>query len=55
MKQVEIEEVPTVADALATAPGQRSMVLRRLAGPLLSIAMLCLALWALHLLAREVN
>lgn len=30
-------------------------LLRRLAGPLLSVAMLCLALWALHLLAREVN
>src|SRR6185437_1510616 len=42
-------------DALAAAPSQRAMVLRRLAGPLLSVAMLCLALWALHLLAREVN
>ncbi len=55
MKQVEIEQVPAVADALAAAPSQRAMVLRRLAGPLLSVAMLCLALWALHLLAREVN
>nr|WP_184419128.1 bifunctional lysylphosphatidylglycerol flippase/synthetase MprF [Rhodanobacter sp. MP7CTX1] len=31
------------------------VVLRRLAGPLLSVGMLCLALWALHLLAKEVN
>jgi phosphatidylglycerol lysyltransferase len=29
--------------------------LRRLGGPLLSITMLCLALWALHLLAHEAN
>ncbi|WP_430387941.1 bifunctional lysylphosphatidylglycerol flippase/synthetase MprF [Dyella sp. 20L07] len=29
--------------------------LRRLAGPLLSVAMLCLALWALHRLASEVS
>ncbi len=29
--------------------------LRRLAGPLLSVAMLCLALWALHRLANEVS
>ena len=43
------------AETLATAPSQRAMVLRRMAGPLLSVAMLCLALWALHLLAREVN
>ncbi len=35
--------------------GQRIALLRRLAGPVLSVAMLCLALWALHLLAREVN
>ena len=55
MKQVEIEQVPAGADALAVAPSQRAMVLRRLAGPLLSVGMLCLALWALHLLAREVN
>jgi len=55
VKQVEIEQVPVGADALAAAPSQRAMVLRRLAGPLLSVAMLCLALWALHLLAREVN
>ncbi|MDE3072440.1 MAG: bifunctional lysylphosphatidylglycerol flippase/synthetase MprF [Pseudomonadota bacterium] len=31
------------------------VVVRRLAGPLLSLGMLCLALWALHLLAREVD
>ncbi len=31
------------------------MVLRRLAGPLLSVCMLCMALWALHLLAKEVD
>ena len=31
------------------------VALRRLAGPLLSVAMLCLALWALHLLARQVD
>ncbi|HWU76807.1 MAG TPA: bifunctional lysylphosphatidylglycerol flippase/synthetase MprF [Rhodanobacter sp.] len=55
MKQVEIEPLPAGADALAAAPSQRAMVLRRLAGPLLSVGMLCLALWALHLLAREVN
>src|SRR6185312_585610 len=55
VKQVEIEQVPAGADALAVAPSQRAMVLRRLAGPLLSVGMLCLALWALHLLAREVN
>lgn len=37
------------------APSQRATVLRRLAGPLLSVAMLGLALWVLHLFAREVN
>ncbi|TAL84358.1 MAG: bifunctional lysylphosphatidylglycerol flippase/synthetase MprF [Rhodanobacter sp.] len=31
------------------------VLLRRAAGPVLSVAMLCLALWALHLLAREVD
>lgn len=55
MKQVEIEQVAAGADELVAAPSQRAMVLRRLAGPLLSVGMLCLALWALHLLAREVN
>jgi phosphatidylglycerol lysyltransferase len=38
-----------------TASGVRSVWLRRLAGPALSLGMLCLALWALHLLSREVN
>lgn len=37
MKQVEIEQAPDGADALAAAPSQRAMVLRRLAGPLLSV------------------
>jgi phosphatidylglycerol lysyltransferase len=32
-----------------------AMRLRRVAGSLISLGMLCLALWALHLLAREVN
>ena len=50
-----MEHVPAGADVLVAAPSQRATVLRRLAGPLLSVAMLCLALWALHLLAREVN
>ncbi len=36
-------------------PSQRMVVLRRVAGPLFSVAMLCLALWALHLLAKEVD
>ena len=30
-------------------------LLRRLGGPLLSITLLCLALWALHSLAHEAN
>ncbi|MEO7071638.1 MAG: bifunctional lysylphosphatidylglycerol flippase/synthetase MprF [Rhodanobacter sp.] len=33
----------------------RNAWLRRLAGPALSLGMLCLALWALHLLSREVD
>jgi phosphatidylglycerol lysyltransferase len=53
--QVESDQAPVGAETLLAAPSQRAMVLRRLAGPLLSIGMLCLALWALHLLAREVN
>jgi phosphatidylglycerol lysyltransferase len=53
--QVESDQAPAGAETLLAAPSQRAMVLRRLAGPLLSIGMLCLALWALHLLAREVN
>jgi len=55
VKQVEMGPAQAGAETLATAPSQRAMVLRRMAGPLLSVAMLCLALWALHLLAREVN
>ncbi len=55
MKQIESGQAQAVAETLVVAPSQRAMVLRRLAGPLLSIGMLCLALWALHLLAREVN
>ncbi|MEO8811263.1 MAG: bifunctional lysylphosphatidylglycerol flippase/synthetase MprF [Rhodanobacter sp.] len=55
MKEPEIGQAQVGADTLGAAPSQRAMVLRRLAGPLLSIAMLCLALWALHLLAREVD
>jgi phosphatidylglycerol lysyltransferase len=53
-QQEKVEQVPGAGSALAP-PSQRMMLLRRLAGPLLSVAMLCLALWALHLLAREVN
>lgn len=54
MEQKEVELVLSVEQALAP-PSQRMVLLRRLAGPLLSVGMLCLALWALHLLAREVN
>ncbi|TAN05546.1 MAG: bifunctional lysylphosphatidylglycerol flippase/synthetase MprF [Rhodanobacteraceae bacterium] len=36
-------------------PSQRLVLLRRIAGPLLSLGLLCLALWALHLLARDVT
>ncbi|GGY18342.1 hypothetical protein GCM10008098_07870 [Rhodanobacter panaciterrae] len=54
MEQEKVEQVQDVGEAL-TPPSQRAVLLRRLAGPLLSVAMLCLALWALHLLAREVN
>jgi phosphatidylglycerol lysyltransferase len=43
------------AEPALVPPSQRIVVLRRLAGPLLSVGMLCLALWVLHLLAREVN
>ena len=35
--------------------GAGALWLRRLAGPFLSLGMLCLALWALHKLAREVS
>ncbi len=54
MEQEKVEQVQDVGEVL-TPPSQRTVLLRRLAGPLLSVAMLCLALWALHLLAREVN
>lgn len=54
MEQVETGQALDVGQAL-TSSGRRALWLRRLGGPLLSMAMLCLALWALHLLAREVN
>jgi phosphatidylglycerol lysyltransferase len=54
VEQEKVEQVQGVGEVL-TPPSQRTVLLRRLAGPLLSVAMLCLALWALHLLAREVN
>ncbi|WP_254427330.1 bifunctional lysylphosphatidylglycerol flippase/synthetase MprF [Rhodanobacter sp. C01] len=54
MEQEKVEQVPSAEEILAP-PSQRTVLLRRLAGPLLSVGMLCLALWALHLLAREVN
>jgi phosphatidylglycerol lysyltransferase len=38
-----------------TRPGLIAALLRMLAGPLLSVLMLCLALWALHRLASEVS
>jgi phosphatidylglycerol lysyltransferase len=53
-QQEKVEQVLSATEALAP-PSQRMVVLRRLAGPLLSVGMLCLALWALHLLAKEVN
>ncbi len=46
-------EAPISGDMLAR-PSLMAR-LRRLAGPLLSVAMLCLALWALHRLASEVS
>jgi phosphatidylglycerol lysyltransferase len=54
VEQEKVEQLPDAGQALAS-PGQRMVLLRRFAGPLLSVGMLCLALWALHLLAREVN
>jgi len=54
VEQEKVEQVQSAEEALAP-PSQRMVLLRRLAGPLLSAGMLCLALWALHLLAREVN
>ena len=53
-QQENVEQVLSATQALAP-PSQRMVVLRRLAGPLLSVGMLCLALWALHLLAKQVN
>ncbi|MHA6204519.1 bifunctional lysylphosphatidylglycerol flippase/synthetase MprF [Dyella soli] len=46
-------DAPQTGDTLVR-PGLMAR-LRRLAGPLLSVAMLCLALWALHRLASEVS
>jgi phosphatidylglycerol lysyltransferase len=48
-------EVPAGDSQSLSLPGQRAARLRRFAAPLFSVAMLCLALWALHLLAREAN
>ncbi|GAA0240946.1 bifunctional lysylphosphatidylglycerol flippase/synthetase MprF [Rhodanobacter caeni] len=54
MEQQEVERSPETGSIHVPT---RHMVplLRRLGGPLLSITMLCLALWALHLLAHEAN
>ncbi len=54
MEQQKVEQTVS-AGPVPALPSQRMVVWRRLAGPLLSVGMLCLALWALHLLAREVN
>ena len=54
MTHVHIERVDSGAQVLAPSH-QRVLLLRRFLGPLLSIGMLCLALWVLHLFAREVN
>lgn len=43
------------ADEELNPPSPRSVWLRRIAGPLVSLGMLALALWALHLLARNVT
>jgi len=51
---VHIERVDSGTQVLAPSH-QRVLLLRRFLGPLLSIGMLCLALWVLHLFAREVN
>jgi len=42
-------------DALVVRSSHFMAVMRRLAGPLLSAVLLCLALWALHSLASEVS
>ncbi|HET6554125.1 MAG TPA: bifunctional lysylphosphatidylglycerol flippase/synthetase MprF [Dyella sp.] len=44
----------SISGEVTTRPGLMAR-LRRLAGPLLSVALLCLALWALHRLASEVS
>lgn len=49
-----LAQLPGVDGAL-TPPNPRGMWLRRVAGPLVSLGMLALALWALHLLARHVT
>jgi phosphatidylglycerol lysyltransferase len=54
VEQEKVEQVSAVDDAL-NPPGLWEVWLRRLGGPLLSVGMLCLALWALHLLARDVT
>lgn len=53
---VELEQIESVGDApVVEASGHGALLLRRVAGPLLSIGMLCLALWMLHRFTREVN
>jgi len=54
VEQEKVEQMPRV-DVALNPPSQRVVLLRRIAGPLLSVGMLCLALWALHLLARDVT
>ena len=54
MVQEQVERAPR-ADGIPDGPSQRVAWLRHIAGPLFSVGMLCLALFALHLLAREVN
>jgi len=55
VEQEKVEQVLSAEEEALAPPSQRRVLLRRLAGPLLSVGMLCLALWALHLLARQVN
>lgn len=50
----KVAPVSGADEALAPA-SPRSVWLRRIAGPLVSLAMVALALWALHLLARDVT
>ncbi|GAB3784830.1 bifunctional lysylphosphatidylglycerol flippase/synthetase MprF [Dyella agri] len=54
MEQEKIEQVPRTDDVL-NPPSQRVVLLRRIAGPLLSVGMLVLALWGLRQLARHVT